>query len=122
MSTSLPTVTADPYFFYLTLPGRETVRIASHRGDVLSRILSAWSLARLSGEPPKFGTLGNPTQEMIRAFGAALNRKEVYVAPVGKTAAQVASAKAADERAAARRSATIAKVEALGLDLSSIEL
>jgi len=122
MAIELPTISADPYFFYLTLPGRETIKIASHRGDVLSRILSAWSLARMSGEPPKFGTLGNPTQEMVRAFGAALNRKEVYVAPAGKTAAQVASARAADERAVSRRAATIAKVESLGLDLSSIEL
>lgn len=116
MSTPLPTVTADPHFFYLTLPGRETVSIPSHRGDILNKILSAHSAARLSGEPARFGTLGNPTQEMIRAFGAAL------VAPAGKTAAQIEATKARDAQQSARRAATIAKVEALGFDLSSIEL
>lgn len=79
--SNLPTITADPHFFYLTLPGRTPVRIPTHRGDVLARILasrqSAIDRARIEGGKPNIGigTIASPTQYMIEAFCAKLGSK-----------------------------------------------
>jgi hypothetical protein len=88
------TISADPHFFYLTIPGRAPISIPSHRGDILARILSARTIARERGLAVGIGTAGSPTQEMIRAYGAALARNHEVKRAISPT--QAAAAKAAE--------------------------
>lgn len=62
------TISADPYFFYLKIPGQSTISIPTHRGDILARILAARTLAREKHMRVRIGQAGAPTQEMVNAL------------------------------------------------------